>query len=165
MRFSLLPSTSFLAAAETVLCDLPELVPTYSNLFFLSLAAPTPKAGAAAAPGGSLSPRAPASPMRRARGGIGVGTVAPASLPMNLAIGAAHAHQFDEDEEDDNAVINEGSVLPDLQIWVMVLQKTDKRPAWRKQYDDGMVPWQDEFTESEGKPQRAPDLVARTQTN
>jgi len=100
----------------------------------------------------SLSPRPNVtnSPLRRARGGIGVGTMNPAALPMNLMIGAAHAHQFDDDEDNENAVIEHGKELPGLQLWVMVLQKADKRPAWRKQYDDGMVPWVDEFTESEG---------------
>jgi len=70
-------------------------------------------------------------------------------LPMNLPVGATAMHQIDDDEEEEKKVIEDGTVLEDLRMWKVIREKEDRRPGWRKQYDDGMVPWHNDFTESE----------------
>jgi hypothetical protein len=42
-----------------------------------------------------------------------------------------------------------GEVLPDLQIWIMSNPHADKRPLWRKQFDDGEVPFEINFKDSD----------------
>jgi len=42
-----------------------------------------------------------------------------------------------------------GDVIPDLQVWVMTHPNADKRPLWRKQYDNGEVPYEIDFKDSD----------------
>ncbi|GMH93930.1 hypothetical protein TrVE_jg7560 [Triparma verrucosa] len=65
-----------------------------------------------------------------------------------LAAGAAAGHQFEDDEEA-NRVYEAGEVIPDMQIWVMANPNQDKRPTWRKMFDDGLVKWEEDFADSE----------------
>ena len=90
----------------------------------------------------------PAFARPRARGGAMVGSLHPPGISMGAGVKGVLATENNEEEED-GAMVEPGTEIPDLRMWIMSNPRSDKRPLWKKHYDDGFVPFVIDFAESD----------------